>query len=251
MAPVSLSDNNCDGKGGGGSESSVREISTPYSESTQEQSKSLSSVWKPVWYTGWHTGVLACATSVMIVLFINVGLTIYVATNPRYKREKGTGTLYSGSCDKSRKIGVWLHLGINALSTLLLSGSSYTQQCLSAPTRSEIDAAHARRQWMDVGVPSVRNLFKIKPKRRWLWIAIGLTSIPLHLLYVYIPFPLESWLISRFQVQLCSIYFASGHQLCRGCCDQRPLCTRSILKYSKGFAQMGDVLQGRLHRVPY
>ncbi|PUU77977.1 hypothetical protein B9Z19DRAFT_1143995 [Tuber borchii] len=36
---------------------------------------------------------------------------------------------------------------------------------------------------MDIGVPSVRNLFRIKRERRWLWIAIGLTSIPLHLLY--------------------------------------------------------------------
>jgi len=102
------------------------------------------------------------------------------------------GTLYSGSCDKSRTIGLWLHLGINALSTLLLSGSNYTQQCLAAPTRSEIDAAHARRRWLDIGVPSVRNLFKIKPGRRLLWIAIGLTSIPLHLLYVYIRIPAEA-----------------------------------------------------------
>jgi len=96
--------------------------------------------------------------------------------------EGGTGTLYSGSCDKSRKIGLWLHLGINALSTLLLSGSNYTQQCLSAPTRSEIDAAHARRKWMDIGVPSVRNLFMIKAERMLLWIAIGITRVPLHLL---------------------------------------------------------------------
>ena len=109
----------------------------------------------------------------------------------------GIGTLYEGSCDKSRTIGLWLHLGINALSTLLLSGSNYTQQCLAAPTRSEIDAAHARRRWMDIGVPSVRNLFRIKCERRWLWIAIGLTSIPLHLLYVYIAFQLEPWLIRR------------------------------------------------------
>jgi len=106
--------------------------------------------------------------------------------NPEYKMERGTGTLYSRSCSKSNTIGKWLHLVINALSTLLLSGSNYTQQCLAAPTRSEVDAAHARRRWMDIGVPSVRNLFMIKAERRLLWIAIGITSVPLHLLYVYI-----------------------------------------------------------------
>jgi len=172
-------------RGGGGSKSSVDSL-TPDSESAREQPNSFSSVWKPVWYTGWHTGVLACATCVVAVLLINVGLTIYVATNPEYKMERGTWTLYSGSCGKSREIGMWLHVGINALSTMLLSGSNYTQQCLAAPTRSEIDSAHARRRWMDIGVPSIRNLFRIKPERAFLWVAIGITSIPLHLLYVYI-----------------------------------------------------------------
>ena len=183
---IPLSDNSYD-RGGGrgrGSKSSLIELLSLDSESTQERSKSFSSAWKPVWYTGWHTGVLACAASTVVVLFINIGLTIYASTNRRYNMAGRISTLYSGSCDKSKTIGLWLHLGINALSTLLLSGSNYTQQCLVAPTRSEIDAAHAKREWMDIGVPSVRNLFKIKPERTLLWIAIGVTSIPLHLLYV-------------------------------------------------------------------
>ena len=158
-------------------------------ESTQERSNSFSAAWKPVWYTGWHTGVLACAACTVVVLFINVGLTVYAATNPLYRMERGIGKLYEGGCDTSKTIGLWLDLGINALSTLLLSGSNYTQQCLAAPTRSEIDAVHVRRRWMDIGVPSVRNLFRIKPERRLLCIAIGFTSIPLHLLYVYITMP--------------------------------------------------------------
>ena len=208
---MSLDDNNDNrGAGGRGSESSLREPSTLDCEFTQEPPKSFSPAWKPVWYTGWHTGVLACASSVVIVLFINVGLTIYATRNPEYEMERGIRTLYSGSCDKSRTIGLWLHLVINALSTLLLSGSNYTQQCLASPTRSEIDAAHASRRWMDIGVPSIRNLFRIKAERRLLWIAIGLTSIPLHLLYVYNLFLLESRLIGSFQVQLCSVYFVSG-----------------------------------------
>ena len=184
---MSLGDKNYD-RGGGeaGNKSSSIELLTLDSEFTRGQSNSFSSAWKPVWYTGWHTGVLAWAASVVLVLLINIGLTIYAATNPEYKMERGIGTLYSGSCAKSKTIGLWLHLGINVLSTLLLSGSNYTQQCLAAPTRSEIDVAHARRRWMDIGVPSVRNLFRIKAERTLLWIAIGITSVPLHLLYVSI-----------------------------------------------------------------
>ncbi|KAG0635405.1 hypothetical protein HOY80DRAFT_893103, partial [Tuber brumale] len=179
---AALPGDNAGGRGGG-SKSFSTELLTLGSWITQERSSSFPSVWKPVWYTGWHTGALACATSVVVVLFINIGLTIYAATNPEYKMEGGFGTLYSGSCDKSRTIGMWVYLGINFLSTLLLSGSNYTQQCLAAPTRSEIDVAHAKRRWMDIGVPSVRNLFWIKRERTFLWVAIGVTSIPLHLLY--------------------------------------------------------------------
>ena len=194
---VSLGDNNDDrgqGEGGGRSKSSSIQLLSLDPESTRKQQNPFSSVWKPDWYTGWHTGVLACATSVMVVLLINVSLTIYAATNPEYKmaRESSIRTLYEGSCHKTRTIGLWLHLGINVLSTVLLSGSNYTQQCLAAPTRSEIDAAHSRRRWMDIGVPSVRNLLRIKAERRFLWIAIGITSIPLHLLCAFITIPTQA-----------------------------------------------------------
>ena len=191
-APVLLGGNGSSRGGGGAGESkfSSMRLLTLDSGLAQERPKTLSSVWKPGWCTGWHTGVLAWAGSVMVILFINVGLTIYAATNPHYRGS--SKALYSGSCHKARMIGILLHLGINGLSTLLLAGSNYTQQCLAAPTRSEIDAAHAKRQWMDIGVPSIRNLFKIKPVRRVLWLVIGVTSIPLHLLSVYIPIPIRA-----------------------------------------------------------
>ena len=182
MAATSMGNNRYNrGVGGGGKFSSI-ELLTLDSEFSQGESNSFSSVRKQIWYTGWHTGVLVSAASAVTVLLINISLTIYAATNPQYMMEGGIGTLYSGSCDKTRMIELWVHLGINALSTLLLSGSNYTQQCLAAPTRSEIDAAHAKRQWMDIGIPSVRNLIRIKPERALLWVAIGFMSIPLHLL---------------------------------------------------------------------
>ena len=93
---VSQADNSYDGgggEGGGGSRSSSTELLTLDFEFTQEQPCPVLSAWKPVWYTGWHTGVLACATSAIVVMFINVGLTIYAATNPEYKMERGIGTL--------------------------------------------------------------------------------------------------------------------------------------------------------------
>lgn len=75
-----------------------------------------------------------------------------------------------------------LHVLINALSTMLLAGSNYTMQVLSSPTRQDVDVAHARGQWLDIGVLSPRNLRLIPRKRAALWYTLALSSIPLHLL---------------------------------------------------------------------
>jgi hypothetical protein len=76
-----------------------------------------------------------------------------------------------------------LHLAINILSTIILAGSNYTMQCLSAPTRSEIDAAHSPKHavHLDVGILSIRNLNYISVRRTFLWLLLGLSSLPLHL----------------------------------------------------------------------
>ncbi|KAK4499429.1 hypothetical protein PRZ48_009943 [Zasmidium cellare] len=66
---------------------------------------------------------------------------------------------------------------------MLLGASNYTMQALVAPTRAETDRAHAEGGWLDIGVASIRNLFKIKRHRTILWAVLGLSSMPIHLLY--------------------------------------------------------------------
>ncbi|KAL8743097.1 MAG: hypothetical protein Q9184_008155, partial [Pyrenodesmia sp. 2 TL-2023] len=51
------------------------------------------------------------------------------------------------------------------------------------PTRQDIDRAHARHVWLNVGVQSVRNLLRISRTRALLWLLLALSSIPLHLFY--------------------------------------------------------------------
>jgi len=63
-----------------------------------------------------------------------------------------------------------------------LADYSDTMQVLSSPTRKEVDAAHAKREWMEIGIPSIRNLWDISLARTLLWIILALSSIPLHLL---------------------------------------------------------------------
>lgn len=78
--------------------------------------------------------------------------------NAKHEVAASFATLYDGHCDKVKRLDLWLHLFINVLSTLLLGASNYCMQCLAAPTREDIDKAHGQNGWMDVGVPSVRNL---------------------------------------------------------------------------------------------
>lgn len=80
-------------------------------------------------------------------------------------------------------MSAWLHLAINVLGTILLGASNYCMQCLSFPTRDEVNKAHSRGAWLDIGVPSVRNLRQISSKRLALWWLLAVSSIPLHFLY--------------------------------------------------------------------
>jgi hypothetical protein len=137
--------------------------------------------WKSWHKAGWRVGVSLAATSAVFALLVNLITAIWVANSRGF--HDGMATLYTGNCKKTETMNTWIHLAINALSTLLLSGSNYCMQCLSAPTREEVDRAHAKRMWLDVGIPSVRNLRNIAWKRVVLWWCLGLSSVPLHLMY--------------------------------------------------------------------
>ncbi|GME32262.1 uncharacterized protein LTHEOB_759 [Neofusicoccum parvum] len=89
----------------------------------------------------------------------------------------------TGDCGKIERMGSVIHLAINAASTLLLGASNYSMQVLSAPTRKDIDEAHRRGSWLDIGVLSIRNFASIRGKKLWLWLALGFSSVPLHLVY--------------------------------------------------------------------
>ena len=125
--------------------------------------------------------VSACAGTAMTVLAINFILTLW--GSQKYGSIGGLATIQEGSCQETKTLSLWLHLAINILSTLLLSASNYCMQCLASPTREEVDRAHQRSIWLDIGVPSVRNLRQISWYKIALWWCLGLSGVPLHLLY--------------------------------------------------------------------
>ena len=155
---------------------------------------------------GYHFGVLWCAGIAALVLIINLILTIWAVAKTGV--QDGLGTLYDGSCKRTASLTFWVHLAINVLSTLLLGASNYSMQCLSSPTRSEIDKAHSKGIWLDIGVPSLRNLRRLSTTRVILWWLLATSSIPLHLLYNSAVFSTLS--TQRFNTYLVTSEFLDG-----------------------------------------
>ncbi|KAL4815023.1 hypothetical protein BDW67DRAFT_176558 [Aspergillus spinulosporus] len=131
-------------------------------------------------FGGWKaTLYLGSATSFTVLIF-NLAMVCWASFR---HTDQAQSVLYSGNCDRTKELGTCVHLLINVLSTLLLSASNFCMQCLSAPTRKDIDRAHANNEWLDIGVHSIRNLRKIPRFRMLLWLSLVLTSVPLHLFY--------------------------------------------------------------------
>ncbi|PSN72268.1 hypothetical protein BS50DRAFT_617555 [Corynespora cassiicola Philippines] len=126
---------------------------------------------------GWRTGAIAGGLACLAVFMINLIVTIVFGV------KASSGVLFEGNCEKARQLNSEIHLVINGLGAILLSASNYTMQCLSAPTRSEIDVAHAKGVWLDIGILSFRNLRHINPRRVLLWCLLGITTLPLQLFY--------------------------------------------------------------------
>jgi len=130
---------------------------------------------------GWKFGVRSGLILTFVILIMNVGITAGIVSS-RGVDSDGKATLFGGDCTKVKRYNTVAHLIINVLSTLLLGASNYTMQCLCAPTRAEIDAGHSRGVWLDIGMPSVKNLKFIRKGRVFLWILLTASSWPLHLL---------------------------------------------------------------------
>ena len=160
--------------------------------------------WNQKYTSGWRAGASLCCATATMILFTNIIVLVWATST--YKMENGIGTLYKGSCARAKSLNTWLQLVINILCTVLLGASNYCMQCLTSPTRNEIDQAHRRKRLLRVGVPSLRNLRFVSGYRAILWVCLGLSALPLHFLYASLRLILMSgWLTDcKATTQPCS-----------------------------------------------
>ncbi|KAI1326707.1 hypothetical protein F5Y16DRAFT_421676 [Xylariaceae sp. FL0255] len=126
-------------------------------------------------------GILWQIALICAIFFVNFLLALYAGA--KFPIRDGVGLIYAGDCTKVKNINRFLHLLINILSTGMLSTSNFCIQLQTSPTRADIDRAHERNSWLDIGVPSLRNLRYIG---RWRLIScaiLALSSLPIHLIF--------------------------------------------------------------------
>ncbi|KAK0745221.1 hypothetical protein B0T21DRAFT_345310 [Apiosordaria backusii] len=108
---------------------------------------------------GWRAGV-ALNTLVGFVILI-AGFVCLILAISKASLAGGAGgrlAIFTGECAAATRIDWGLHAVINVFGAVLLAGAHYVFQVLSSPTRGEVDEAHRRWVWLDIGVPSFRNL---------------------------------------------------------------------------------------------
>lgn len=101
---------------------------------------------------------------------------------------------FAGGCGtgSASRLNVALHLCINIFSTGLLASSNFFMQILNAPSRKEVVKAHSQGSWLDVGVPSWRNAFKVSRLKTASWTIFFLSSLPIHLLFNSVVFQTDN-----------------------------------------------------------
>ena len=109
-------------------------------------------------------------------------LACAVAFNKPEGNRHGIGVLYTGGCKNVERSATLLAIPINIISTILVATSNYVMQCLSAPTRKDIDRAHAAGSYLNIGISSVHNLIHNVSWKSALWLVLVITTIPIHLL---------------------------------------------------------------------
>jgi uncharacterized membrane-anchored protein YitT (DUF2179 family) len=129
----------------------------------------------------WRFTVSSGTLAAGLTLFVNILTLVIVCA--KYPMENNQVAFFRGSCHTSHAVTTVAHILINILSTILLAYSNFAMQCMNSPTRAEVDKAHSKQKWLNIGTPSIRNLFFISKLKLSIWIVLALSSLPLHMVW--------------------------------------------------------------------
>jgi hypothetical protein len=132
------------------------------------------------YFSGWRGGVVFNTLLSTLILIVESVILIIALTTTRIL--EGETVIFSGDCTRANNIHTGLRAVINLLAVVLLAGANYVFQVLLSPTRAEVDAAHEQKRWLNIGVPSFRNLARISTFRAALGVAILLVAVAIQVI---------------------------------------------------------------------
>ncbi|KAK5634621.1 hypothetical protein RRF57_010334 [Xylaria bambusicola] len=132
-------------------------------------------------FTGWRGGIV-CNTLLAILILI-VGIISLILVITRTKVFSGQLAIFTGDCSTATRINIGVHVIINVFTVVLLAGANYVFQILTSPTRHEVAEAHDRKQWLDIGMCSLRNFLHVSGFRAGLAAVIIVVAIALQVIY--------------------------------------------------------------------
>ncbi|KAK3328492.1 hypothetical protein B0T19DRAFT_193129 [Cercophora scortea] len=122
---------------------------------------------------GWRGALLIFSIMAWVLFLANAAISIVLTIRGGGVVNDGSitdPTIRSGSCASVNSTDTWIHLAMNVNSAILLAATNFAMQAWTALTRSEIDQVHAEGETADVGIPSLRNMTRIRPTRFFLYV---------------------------------------------------------------------------------
>lgn len=129
--------------------------------------------------SGWRAGLLCAFLISLLALITNICVFAWLLR--RNNPESGTETIHTSTCGEVSTMETGIKVALNVVSTLILGASTYAMQGTTAPTRDEVDVAHKKGKWLEIGTQSWRNLSYVSRRHATIWTILALTSRPLHL----------------------------------------------------------------------
>lgn len=113
--------------------------------------------------SGWRGGVTLNALLAFLVFVAAIVCLAFAGA--KGKISGGGSSVVDGDVGEVRDANLGIHALVNIFAVVLVAAANYVVQVLSSPTRCEVDTAHEKLTWVDIGIPSLRNLRLISSTR--------------------------------------------------------------------------------------
>ncbi|CAM1501052.1 Fc.00g102140.m01.CDS01 [Cosmosporella sp. VM-42] len=139
---------------------------------------------------GWRGGV--ALNLLLVFLILVVAIVCLILASLKARMLGGETTVAEGNNDKVKGLDRGIHVIVNIFGVVLIVGANYVFQILSSPTRREVNNAHEKLKWLDIGIPSLRNLSAISVGRTLLAAGILLLAVSSQIIYNAVIFTTET-----------------------------------------------------------